>query len=171
MTREEIIKMFEETGAILSGHFLLTSGRHSDRYIQCALVLQYPSYTENLCRELAARYRGEKVSAVIGPATGGIIVAYEVARALGVRALFAEREGGRMALRRGFTVSAGEKVLVVEDVVTTGGSILEVIDLVKGRGGTVIGAGLLVDRSGGKVNLGVRKEALLTLDVATYENY
>lgn len=169
MKQDEIMEIFKETGAILSGHFLLTSGRHSDRYIQCARVLQYPRYAESLCCELARRYRDEKISAVVGPAIGGIIVAHEVARTLGTRAFFTERENGKMALRRGFTLSPGERVLVVEDVVTTGGSVMEVINLVKGMGAAVVGAGLLVDRSGGRADLGVRKEALLTVNVAAYE--
>lgn len=168
MTREEIISIFKSTGAMLTGHFRLTSGRHSDQYFQCALVLQHPQYTETLCRELAARFAAEKVSAVIGPAMGGIIVSYETARALGVRSLFTERENGVMTLRRGFSIEPGEKVLVVEDVITTGGSVREVIEVVRGLGGQVVGAGVLVDRSNGTVDLGVRTEALLTTQVVSY---
>jgi orotate phosphoribosyltransferase len=154
---------------MLTGHFKLTSGRHSDRYFQCAMVLQHPEHTGALCRELAARFAGEDVSAVIGPATGGIIVSYETARALGVRGIFTERENGLMSLRRGFSIEPGERVLVVEDVITTGGSVLEVIDVVRSLGGVVVGAGVLVDRSGGKVDLGVRKEALLVTEVISYD--
>lgn len=168
LSRDEVVKIFQESGALLSGHFRLTSGRHGDRYFQCALVLQHPNYTETLCRELAERFQGEGVTAVIGPAMGGIIVSHETARALGVRSLFTERENGVMKLRRGFSIQPGEKVLVVEDVVTTGGSVMEVIEVVRGLGGEVAGAGLLVDRSNGTVNLGVRKEALLTMEVISY---
>lgn len=169
LTREEVISIFEKTGAMLSGHFKLTSGRHSDRYFQCAKVLQYPDHTGVLCRELAARFAGEDVSVVIGPATGGIIVSYETARALGIRGIFTERENGTMCLRRGFSIEPGERVLVVEDVITTGGSVLEVIDVVRSLGGIVVGAGVLVDRSGGKAGLGVRREALLVTETVSYD--
>jgi len=169
LNSEEVVSIFKKTGAMLSGHFKLTSGRHSDRYFQCAKVLQHPDHTGVLCRELAARFAGEDVSAVIGPATGGIIVSYETARALGVRGIFTERENGVMSLRRGFSIEPGERVLVVEDVITTGGSVLEVIDVVRSLGGVVVGAGVLVDRSGGKVDLGVRKEALLVTEVISYD--
>jgi len=168
LTKDEILMIFQNTGAMLSGHFLLTSGRHSDRYFQCAMVLQHPEHTGVLCRELAARFAGEKISAVVGPATGGIIVSYEVARALGVRGMFTEREGGVMKLRRGFYISPGERVLVVEDVITTGGSVREVVEVVRRLGGEVAGAGVLVDRSNGAVDLGVRTEALLTVEVLSY---
>lgn len=168
LSQNEVVKIFQDSGALLSGHFRLTSGRHGDRYFQCALVLQHPNYTETLCRELAERFQGEGVSAVIGPAMGGIIVSYETARALGVRSLFTERENGVMKLRRGFFIEPGEKVLVVEDVVTTGGSVREVIEVVRRLGGEVVGAGVLVDRSNGTVDLGVRTEALLTMEVKSY---
>lgn len=169
LNSEEVVSIFKKTGAMLTGHFKLTSGRHSDRYFQCAMVLQHPEHTGALCRELAARFAGEDVSAVIGPATGGIIVSYETARALGVRGIFTERENGVMSLRRGFSIEPGERVLVVEDVITTGGSVLEVIDVVRSLGGVVVGAGVLVDRSGGKVDLGVRKEALLVTEAVSYD--
>lgn len=168
LSQEQVVKIFQDSGALLSGHFRLTSGRHGEQYFQCALVLQYPNYTQKLCHELASRFQGEGVSAVIGPAMGGIIVSYETARALGVRSLFTERENGVMKLRRGFSLKPGEKVLVVEDVVTTGGSVREVIEVVRGLGGEVVGAGVLVDRSGGTVDLGVRKEALLNMEVVSY---
>ena len=169
LTSEEVVTIFQQTGAMLTGHFKLTSGRHSDRYFQCALVLQHPEHTASLCRDLAARFTGEDISVVIGPATGGIIVAYETARALGVRGIFAERESGVMSLRRGFSIEPGERVLVVEDVITTGGSVREVINVVRGLGGVVVGAGLFVDRSGGTIDLGVRKEALLVTETVTYD--
>jgi len=169
MTREEIIDIFTKTGAMLTGHFRLTSGKHSNRYFQCAQVLQHPQYTELLCRELAGRFKGQGVETVIGPAMGGILVSYEVGRALGVRSLFTERENGKMTLRRNFSVVPGEKVLVVEDVITTGGSVAEVIEVVRNLGGEVVGVGVLVDRSNGKANLGVRTEALLSVTVETFE--
>ncbi|WP_042317151.1 orotate phosphoribosyltransferase [Desulfofarcimen acetoxidans] len=169
MNREEILKIFTDTEAMLTGHFRLTSGKHSDRYFQCAQVLQYPRYCEILCRELAERYQGTKIDTVIGPAMGGITISYEVARILGARSLFTERENGLMTLRRGFTIQPGEKILVVEDVITTGGSVMEVIKLVRSAGGDVVGAGVLVDRSNGQVDLGVRTEALLVTSVVTYE--
>jgi orotate phosphoribosyltransferase len=165
---KKIISMFEETGAMLSGHFLLTSGRHSDRYFQCALVLQHPAYCEALCRELAARFGGDGVETVIGPAMGGVVISYEVARALKARSLFTERENGKMTLRRGFSVAPGERVLVVEDVTTTGGSVREVIEYVRECGAHVVGAGVLVDRSGGAAGLGTRTESLVKLPAVSY---
>lgn len=169
VTREEIVEIFTKTGAMLTGHFRLTSGKHSNHYFQCAQVLQVPQYTKQLCKELADRFKQYEVETVIGPAMGGVIVSYEVARALGTRSLFTERENGKMSLRRNFTITPGEKVLVVEDVITTGGSVAEVIDVVRKLGGEVIGVGVLVDRSNGKVDLGVTTEALLTVSVDTFE--
>lgn len=169
MEREEIIEIFTKTDAMLTGHFLLTSGKHSNRYFQCAQVLQHPHYTQALCQELAERFKDQAIQTVIGPAMGGILVSYEVARALAVRSLFTERVNGQMALRRNFSIQPGERVLVVEDVITTGGSVAEVIDVVKGMGGEVVGVGVLVDRSNGQAKLGVRTEALLTVTVETYE--
>ncbi|MFZ5648820.1 MAG: orotate phosphoribosyltransferase [Bacillota bacterium] len=168
MDRDRIIDIFEKTGAMLTGHFLLTSGRHSDRYFQCAQVLQHPDHCRVLCRELAARFASGGVETVIGPAMGGIIISYEVAAALGARSLFTERENGKMTLRRGFTISQGERVLVVEDVVTTGGSVKEVIEVVRELGGHVVGAGVLVNRSGGDAQLGVRMESLLEIPAVSY---
>ena len=164
-----LLSIFQQTGALLEGHFQLTSGLHSPRYLQCALVLQYPQHAEWIGRALASHFKGDKLDAVVAPAIGGIIVAHETARALGVRALFTEREGGQMTLRRGFRIDDRERVLVVEDVVTTGGSTRETIDAVTKAGGEVIAAGSLVDRSGGTVNVGSRRVALLTLDVPAYD--
>ncbi|ADI01623.1 orotate phosphoribosyltransferase [Syntrophothermus lipocalidus] len=169
MSKERAEQIFATTGALLEGHFLLSSGRHSNRYIQCASVLQYPCYTEELAEELASRFRNDNVEVVIGPAMGGIIVAYEVARKLGVKGMFCERENGEMKLRRGFTVVPGQRVLVVEDVITTGGSVREVIQVVREEGGAVIGVAALVDRSGGKVDFGVRTESVLVVDIETFE--
>jgi orotate phosphoribosyltransferase len=166
---DEILQMFRQTGALLEGHFQLSSGLHSSRYLQCALVLQHPEHAERIGRALGAPFQNEKIVAVVAPAIGGIIVAHEVARALGTRALFTEREGGQMTLRRGFALQAGEGVLVVEDVVTTGGSTRETIEAVTRAGGSVVGAGSIVDRSGGAANIGVPRTALLTLEVPTYE--
>ncbi|HVG18530.1 MAG TPA: orotate phosphoribosyltransferase [Blastocatellia bacterium] len=166
---QQLLLIFQQTGALLEGHFQLTSGLHSPRYLQCALVLQHPRHAERVGRSLAARFGGEQISAVVAPAIGGIIVAHETARALGVRALFTEREAGTMTLRRGFQMEEGERVLVVEDVVTTGGSTRETIEAVTRAGGVVIGAGSIVDRSGGDVELGVPRAALLTLNVPAYE--
>lgn len=164
----EVQAIFLETGAMLTGHFQLTSGRHSDRYFQCAKVLQHPQFTETLCQELAGRFAAENISAVVGPALGGIIVSYEVARALGVRSIFTERENGVMKLRRGFSINPGEKILVVEDVVTTGGSVRETIAAVRELGGQVAGVGVLVDRGGGTLDLGVKIEALMIQEVVSY---
>jgi orotate phosphoribosyltransferase len=166
---EDIVLLFTSTGALLTGHFQLTSGLHSRQYLQCALVLQDPRNAEKIGKLLADKFDGVDIDAVVAPAIGGIIVAHETARALGVRALFTEREAGVMTLRRGFNIKPGEKVLVVEDVVTTGGSTRETIDAVARAGGVVVGAGSLVDRSGGEVEVGVPRRALLTLYVPAYE--
>ncbi|MFZ5973871.1 MAG: orotate phosphoribosyltransferase [Bacillota bacterium] len=168
MTTEEILAVFKETGVMLEGHFLLTSGRHSDRYMQCARLFEYPLYSEMLCKELAKRFEGEKIDLVIGPALGGIIMSYEVSRALKVRNIFAERQDGLMTLRRGFKVRQGQRVLVVEDVVTTGGSVKEVIGLLDERGAEVVGVGVIVDRSAGAVDFGCRLESLVSMEVVSY---
>lgn len=169
LTHDEAIKIFLDSQALLEGHFRLTSGRHSNRYMQCAQVLQYPHYTDKLCSQLAEKFQDAGVKSVIGPAMGGIIVSYEVARHLGVKSIFTERENGAMTLRRNFSIEPGMRVLVVEDVVTTGGSVKEVIDVVREKGGEVVGVGVLVDRSNGQVDFGVRTEAVLAMDVKSYE--
>lgn len=172
MTAEDVLKTFEENQALLKGHFLLSSGLHSNRYLQCALVLQHPAVAERLCAELAAKARANaaigSIDLVIAPALGGVIVAHEVARALGVRALFTERQESAMTLRRGFQIAPGERCFVVEDVVTTGGSTREVMAVVESFGGKTVGAGSLIDRSGGAVDLGVPRHALAVLEVPTY---
>ena len=171
MDQEEIMKKFEKTGAILKGHFKLTSGVHSDSYIQCAQVMQYPEFIHNLCSELGKKFKGEDIDVIVGPAIGAIIMAHVMAMVLGpwVRAIFTERENGKMTLRRSFEIKKGEKVLVVEDITTTGSSAREVIDIVKSRQAEVVGVGALIDRSGGQVDFGIRYEKLLTIKMNTYE--
>ena len=171
MTEAAVQQLLAETKAILKGHFLLTSGLHSPLYVEKFNVLQHPQYTEMLCRELAERFRGEQVQTVMGPMTGGILLAHEVGKALGTRAIFTERENGVMTLRRGFRIAPGERVLIVEDIVTTGGSVREVVKVVEQAGGVIVGVGLLTDRSGGKADFGVPRDkvqALLHLTVPTY---
>ncbi len=169
MTEQEVRQLFLETNAIMEGHFLLTSGLHSPIYVEKFNVLQHPAYTERLCRALAGEFADEAVDTVVGPMTGGILLAHEVGKALGTRAIFTERENGRMTFRRGFTLSPEERVLIVEDIVTTGGSVEEVIEAVRAFGGVPVGVGMLVDRSGGTVNFGtVPHKALLHLTVETF---
>ncbi len=168
MTETEILELFRRTGVLQEGHFRLTSGRHSDQYLQCAQVLQYPEHAEALCRQLAAWFADARVDAVVGPALGGIIMAYEMARQLGCRALFAEREEGRMCLRRGFVLRPGERVLVAEDVITTGGSVNEVLEVVAAAGARSVGVAALVDRSGGEVDFGIPLRTLLRLRIPSY---
>lgn len=169
---EDLLAVFKERGALLEGHFLLSSGLHSPRYLQCALVLADPELATRLGGRLAAALRSllgsTRPEAVVAPAIGGILVAHEVARALGCRGIFTEREDGRMTLRRGFGVVPDEGVVVVEDVVTTGGSTREVIDAMRAGGARVLAAGSLVDRSGGAADLGVPSRSLLALEVPTY---
>jgi len=169
LNKAEATGIFTESGALMEGHFKLTSGRHSNRYMQCAQVLQYPVFTEKLAAHIAEKFSSEKIDFVIGPAMGGIIVSYEVARQLGVPSIFCERENGKMALRRGFKLEPGQKVLVVEDVVTTGGSVVEVMDIVRQSGAEVVGVAVLVDRSAGKVDFGVRTEAVLSMDIESWD--
>ena len=168
MTQEEVLDIYAETGALLKGHFLLSSGLHSDRYLQSALVLQKPDIATRLCAALAKLFDGQRISVVIAPALGGVFVSHETARALGVRAIFAERVDGALTLRRGFSIEPGERVLVVEDVITTGKSTRETIEVVNRTGGVVVAAGSLVDRSGGKADIGVPYRSLVTLEVPTY---
>lgn len=168
MNEAEVKQLFIDTGAILEGHFLLTSGLHSPLYVEKFQVLQYPEYTAKLCKALADKFAQDQVELVIGPVTGGILLAHEVGKNLGTRAIFTERENGKMTLRRGFIIKPGERVLIVEDIITTGGSVQEVLDVVREHGGIPVGVGILVDRSGGKANFGVPHQALLHLDVKTY---
>jgi orotate phosphoribosyltransferase len=161
-------QILERLGVLQTGHFRLTSGRHSDKYMQCAKLFEHPVESSALCGELADRFRVFGITLVAGPALGGIIMAYETARALGVRNIFAERENGAMTLRRGFSVSPGENVLVVEDVVTTGGSVREVAALIRTAGAKVAGVGAVVDRSGGTVDFGAPFFSLLSLNVESW---
>lgn len=166
---KDALEIFRQSGALLEGHFRLTSGKHSAQYMQCAQVLQHPALAAELAQELAARFQGKGIQTVIGPAMGGIIVAHEVGRALGTRALFTERENGVMSLRRGFNLAVGERVLVVEDVITTGGSVKEVLEVVREMGAIPVGVAVLVDRSGGKVDFGLPLASVLQLNIQTYE--
>ena len=168
MRGEEVIERFRRTGALLEGHFVLTSGLHSASYLQCALVLQHPHEAESFGRAIAEHFGGERVEVVVAPAIGGIIIGWEVARALGVRSVWTERAEGRMTLRRGFAVGRGESVLVVEDVVTTGGSTRETVDAMREAGARVVGAASIIDRSGGRADVGVPRFALATLDVPAH---
>ncbi len=168
LTENEVLGIFKKTEALLSGHFLLTSGRHSNKYFQCAKVLQYSKYNESICNNIAEYFRKFEFDTVICPAIGGIVVGQEVARQLGKRSIFAERENKTMSLRRGFNLSPGENVLVCEDVVTTGGSVFEVIDLVNKNRANVVGVGFIVDRSNGKVNFGYPQYSLIKMEVISY---
>lgn len=167
MKKERILEIFRETGALLEGHFQLTSGLHSPSYFQCAKVLQYPSHTRDLCEVIARRLGERKPDAVVSPALGGIVVGQEVGRQLDVRSMFTERKENRMQLRRGFSITPGERILVCEDVVTTGGSVGEVIEIVRGLGGEIAGVAAIVDRSGGKLHI-PEFFAALTMEVVTY---
>lgn len=169
MNKGEVIEIFKRYSAYQKGHFMLSSGLHSEWYLQCALVLEYPKLTARLCSELAKKFSGKKIDVVIGPALGGIVVAYEVARAFGARGIFAEREEGKMVLRRGFKINPDDRVLVVEDVTTTGGSVKEVIDLMRSYGAKIVGVGAIIDRSGGKVKFGIPFKTLAKLNIKTYQ--
>jgi orotate phosphoribosyltransferase len=169
-----VLELFYQTGAYLKGHFKLTSGLHSPEYLQCALVLQHPEHAEKLGRMLAealgALSPGLMVKTVVSPALGGVIIGHEVARALGARAIFTERDaGGKMILRRGFAVEPGERAVVVEDVVTTGGSTREVVECLTAAGAQVVAAGSIIDRSGGQADVGAPRVSLATLNVVNYQ--
>jgi orotate phosphoribosyltransferase len=165
-----VLDRFRRAGALLEGHFRLTSGLHSPGYLQCALVLQHPAEAEACGVAIADGVRSLAADVVLSPALGGIVIGQEVARALGVRAIFAERQDGKLTLRRGFSLSPGEKVLVVEDVVTTGGSTQETIDVARAAGARVVGAAAIIDRSGGQQRIDVPFHALATVALPTYED-
>ena len=169
MTQEEVRALLVKTGAIMDGHFLLTSGLHSPHYVEKFNVLQHPAYTAQLCAAMAEKFKDANIETVVGPVTGGILLAHETGKSLGTRAIFTERVDGKMMFRRGFSLREGERVLIVEDIVTTGGSIKEVIEVVKDTGAVPVAVSMLVDRSGGKANFGdVPATALLTMEVETY---
>ena len=169
MTRDELLDLFRRSGALLEGHFRLTSGLHSSGYLQCALVLQHPAHAEVLGRAIADRTRGLRPTAVLSPALGGVVIGHEVGRAHGVRALFAERQDGELTLRRGFVIAENDRVLVVEDVLTTGGSTRETMQVARASGGQVVGAASIVNRSGGRAEFDVPFASLLDIDLPTYE--
>ena len=169
MEEKEILSLFKETGALLSGHFRLSSGLHSGNYFQCALLLQNPDIAEKICRQLAGYFKDDKPTCVVAPALGGVIVSYETARALGVKSLFTERAEGKVVLRRGFEIGKGDRVLVVEDVITTGLSTGEVLEAVKSQGAKIIGVGCIVNRSGKELDFGVKLKNLVRLDFPTYK--
>jgi orotate phosphoribosyltransferase len=169
MTRDELLDLYRRSGALLEGHFRLTSGLHSSGYLQCALVLQYPPHAEALGRAIADRTRDLRATVVLSPALGGVVIGHEVGRALGVRAIFAERQDGALALRRGFVIGESDRVLVVEDVLTTGGSTRETMQVARAAGGHVVGAAAIVDRSGGAARFDVPFAALVDVTLPTYE--
>lgn len=169
MTTDELLDLYRQSGALLDGHFRLTSGLHSPGYLQCALVLQHPQHAEALGRAIADRVRDVRATVVLSPALGGIVIGQEVGRALGVRAIFAERQDGTLALRRGFALDPRDRVLVVEDVMTTGGSTRETMQVAAAAGGQVVGAASIVDRSGGTIRFDVPFTTLLEIALPTYE--
>ena len=169
MTEDAVLALFRESGALLEGHFKLSSGLHSSGYLQCALVLQHPNHAETIGRMLAGQLNLLSATAVLSPALGGLIIGHEVARALGVRAIFAERQDGALTLRRGFSLGPDDRVIVIEDVVTTGGSTKETMAVAEQAGAQVIAAGSVIDRSGGNASLGVPFHALVTLSLPTYK--
>jgi len=170
VTNEEVLDLFRQTGALLEGHFVYASGRHGRQFLQAARVLQYPEHTGRLCQAIAEHFKGDRVELVCGPATGGIILAYDTARHLGCRSVFAEKDGeGGMAVKRGFHLQPGARCLVVEDIVTTGGSVHKTIDHLRARGVEVIGVGVLVDRSGGEASFDCPYHALATIQMDSFD--
>lgn len=168
MDKNDIIQIFKSTGALLEGHFVLTSGRHSPTYFQCAKVLQYPEYLTLFGREIADYFEKYTIDTVISPAIGGVVIGTEVGRQLSVKTIFTERKNGKMILRRGFEIEKGENILIIEDVLTTGGSVDEVIEIINKFKGNVIGIGLVVDRSNGKVKLHNNQYTILEQEVISY---
>ena len=168
MDNKEILNVFKETGALLDGHFILTSGRHSPSYFQCAKVLQHPRYLTSFASMIASRFEKLKIDLVISPAIGGIVLGTEVGRLLNIKTIFAERKNGKMCIRRGFNIDKSQNILVVEDVITTGGSVKEVMDQVLKYGGNIAGVGVLVDRSNGMVNLHQNQFSIIALEAISY---
>lgn len=169
LSEAQVISVLEEAGVLLQGHFLLTSGRHSNQYLQCAKIFQNTKYSELLCKELAEKFAGEKIDLVVGPALGAVQMAYEVSRHIGCPNFFAEREDGKLTLRRGFQIEPGQNVLIVEDVVTTGGSVKEVIKIAETAGANIVGVGVIVDRTGGMIDLGYPVKSVISMKVASWE--
>ena len=169
MTDQEIIKSFQDAGALLDGHFVLRSGMHSSKFFQCALLFRYPDIAEKLCRTLAERMKDLGAETVISPAVGGILVGQELARALGIQAIFADKENDQLVLKRGFSIRKGEKIIVAEDVVTKGGRVQQTIDLVRAHGGIPVGVGIVTDRSGGQVDFGIPLFSLIKLDLPIFD--
>jgi orotate phosphoribosyltransferase len=168
MTQEEVIQTFRDAGALLEGHFIYTSGRHGSQFLQASRVLQYPEHTEKLCKAMADHFKDDRIELVVGPATGGIILAYATARHLQSRAAFTEKSGEFMAIKRGIHVKPGTRVLVVEDIVTTGGSVHKTIAHLIERGAEVVGVSVLIDRSGGAANFECRYEPLASLKMESF---
>ncbi len=164
-----VIELLKESNALLTGHFLLSSGKHSDKYVQCARLLQYPEKSEEVCKIIKEKLVDEKIDIVVGPAMGGIVIAYELGRVLGVPAIFTERENNEMSLRRGFEIKEGQNVLIVEDVVTTGKSSVETMKVIEECGGNVVGVACLVDRTGGR-DVGYKLFPAVSLQINTYES-
>ena len=165
----DILEIFKKSGALLDGHFCLTSGLHSSVYFQCALVLQYPDYCRYIAEKIVSYFASQKIELVVSPAMGGMVIGQEVGRQLGVRTIFTERKDGIMNLRRGFSIATGEKVLICEDVVTTGGSVFDVIEIVRQAKGEITGVGYIVDRSDGKVMFGYDQYAVIQLNAQNYK--
>jgi len=165
----EITALMKETGVIMGGHFLLTSGRHSDTFLQCSQILQYPRHASEICRLVAEPFLNQEIATVIGPAMGGVILSYETARWLEARTIYAEPSEGKMTLRRGFSMKPGEKILVVEDAVSTGGSVQKVIDLLHRLEAEVVGVSVIIDRSDGRVDFGVPSSSILRMNIESYE--
>ena len=169
MTETEILDLFRQSGALLEGHFRLSSGLHSDRYLQSALVLQYPEFAARLGDAIGERTQHLQPTVVLSPALGGIVIGQEAGRALGVRAIFAERQDGRLTLRRGFSLGGADRVLVVEDVITTGGSTRETVEVARAAGAAVVGAASIIDRGGNDATMGMPLYSLVQLTVPTYQ--
>ena len=170
MNNKEILDIFRNTGALLNGHFILTSGRHSPSYFQCARVLQYPEYLTHFASMIAEHFKKTEIETVISPAIGGVVLGTEVGRILNVQTIFAERKDGEMCIRRGFGIDPGQNILVIEDVITTGGSVKEVIDQVINQEGNIVGVGVMVDRSNGTVSLHENQFSIIALEATSYES-
>ena len=167
--RERVLEILKEADVLMEGHFLLASGKHSEKYLQCAKIFRHTKYSEELCKDIAEQFKDEQIDVVVGPAMGAVQMAYEVSRHVNVENFFTEREDGIMKFRRGFEIKEGMRCLLVEDVVTTGGSIREVIELVQKAGGVVVGLGSIVDRTGGKIDFGVPYKSVIAVDVQSWE--